>query len=239
MLLFFFHLCSSTWSLWQIRLQQHLVLYTLEKQTLKQRDLTLQRTVKTRVCYDCCSPHFIFSEVMCGFLILLLFVFLSLVKDMASLERNAQSGLLPERERIKNHTSLHPQTEKEDVSPLGNLCGSSPNQEKVARLSFYTSYKAQSYLSSCSYSNILSLLFFFVLFFVVALAQRVCRVRLVRTFWRTWSSALHHKWREEDRSRAIGFLAVQSTQRRALEYWKACILNIKKTLFFFMMTAAS
>lgn len=89
--------------------------------------------------------------------------FFSLVKDMASLERNAHNGLLPERERIKSHTSLHPQTEKKDVSPLGNLCGSCPNQEKVARLSFYTSYKpqAQSYLSSCAYSNIFSLLFFF------------------------------------------------------------------------------
>lgn len=73
---------------------------------------------------------------------------------------------------------------------------------------------------------------FFVFYSVVALAQHVCRVRLVRKFWRTWSSALHDKRREEDRSRAVGLLAVQSTQRRALEYWKACILNIK-TVFSF------
>lgn len=77
------------------------------------------------------------------------------------------------------------------------------------------------------------------LFFFLALAQRVCRLRLMRMFWSKWSSALHHKRREEDRLQAAGYLAVQSTQRRALEHWRACILNIKQTLSIFIPIAAS
>ncbi|XP_044028465.1 protein SFI1 homolog isoform X3 [Siniperca chuatsi] len=54
-----------------------------------------------------------------------------------------------------------------------------------------------------------------------AVAQRACHLRLVIMCWSKWSSALHCKRSEEDRLQAAGHLAVQSTQRRALERWRA------------------
>lgn len=73
---------------------------------------------------------------------------------------------------------------------------------------------------------------------LILLAQRLCHLRLVRMFWNKWSSALHHKQREENRWHAAGHWAVQSTQRKALEHWKACILNMKQTLFYFHATCS-
>ncbi|XP_035517407.1 protein SFI1 homolog isoform X2 [Morone saxatilis] len=56
-----------------------------------------------------------------------------------------------------------------------------------------------------------------------AVAQRAYHLHLVTTCWSKWSHALHRKWSEEDRLQAAGHLAVQSTQRRALERWKAYV----------------
>lgn len=56
-----------------------------------------------------------------------------LVKDLASVERNTHSCLLPEGERIQSCASRYPQTEKKNITLLEKLCGLSPNQEKVTR----------------------------------------------------------------------------------------------------------
>ncbi|XP_070758707.1 protein SFI1 homolog [Enoplosus armatus] len=56
-----------------------------------------------------------------------------------------------------------------------------------------------------------------------AVAQRACHLRLVMTCWSKWSSALHRKQSADDRLQAAGHLAVQSTQRRALERWRAYV----------------
>ncbi|XP_073323532.1 uncharacterized protein sfi1 [Pagrus major] len=56
-----------------------------------------------------------------------------------------------------------------------------------------------------------------------AVAQRAYHIRLLMMCWSKWSSALHHKQSKEDRLRAAGHLAVQSTQRRALERWRAYV----------------
>ncbi|KAF7664341.1 hypothetical protein LDENG_00180090 [Lucifuga dentata] len=56
-----------------------------------------------------------------------------------------------------------------------------------------------------------------------ALAVRACHLSLLRTCWSKWCSALYHKRTEEDRLEAAGHLATQSTQRRALQQWKAYV----------------
>lgn len=66
-------------------------------------------------------------------------------------------------------------------------------------------------------------------FFFSAVAQRAYHLHLVMMCWSKWSKALHRKQSEEDRLHAAESWAVQSTQRRAVEYWRACILNIKQT----------
>ena len=58
----------------------------------------------------------------------------------------------------------------------------------------------------------------------LAVAQRACDLRLLTVCWTKWSRALHRKQSEEDLLQAAGHLAVRSTQRRALEHWRACIL---------------
>ncbi|XP_036956546.1 protein SFI1 homolog isoform X1 [Acanthopagrus latus] len=56
-----------------------------------------------------------------------------------------------------------------------------------------------------------------------AVAQRAFHLHLLTMCWSKWSSALHHKQSKEDRLRAAGYLAIQSTQRRALERWRAYV----------------
>nr|XP_020453685.1 protein SFI1 homolog [Monopterus albus] len=56
-----------------------------------------------------------------------------------------------------------------------------------------------------------------------AVAQRAGSRRLVRMCWNRWINALHHRWSEEDCLRAAGYLAIQSTKRRALEQWRAYV----------------
>ncbi|XP_070815799.1 protein SFI1 homolog [Chaetodon trifascialis] len=56
-----------------------------------------------------------------------------------------------------------------------------------------------------------------------AVAQRAYHVHLMMMCWSKWSSALHHKQNEEDRLQAAENLAIRSTQRRALEYWRAYV----------------
>ncbi|XP_030277348.1 protein SFI1 homolog isoform X2 [Sparus aurata] len=56
-----------------------------------------------------------------------------------------------------------------------------------------------------------------------AVAQHAYHLHLLTMCWSKWSSALHHKQSKEDRLRAAGHLAVQSTQRRALERWRAYV----------------
>ncbi|MEQ2157678.1 hypothetical protein GOODEAATRI_004126 [Goodea atripinnis] len=58
-----------------------------------------------------------------------------------------------------------------------------------------------------------------------AMAQRACRLRLVRKCLSEWRKALSHKQKEERRLRAADHLAVQSTRRRALGRWRVCILS--------------
>ncbi|XP_078104755.1 protein SFI1 homolog isoform X1 [Sander vitreus] len=57
-----------------------------------------------------------------------------------------------------------------------------------------------------------------------AVVQRTCALHLVMMCWSKWSSALHRKQREEDRLQAAGHLAIKSTQRRALERWRAYVM---------------
>lgn len=57
-----------------------------------------------------------------------------------------------------------------------------------------------------------------------AVAQLACHFRLMMIGWRKWRGALQRKQGQEDRLQAAGHLAIQSTQRRALERWRACIL---------------
>uniref|UniRef100_UPI0037E92037 protein SFI1 homolog n=1 Tax=Semicossyphus pulcher TaxID=241346 RepID=UPI0037E92037 len=59
-------------------------------------------------------------------------------------------------------------------------------------------------------------------------AQCACRVRLLKMCLSKWNSALHLKRSEEDRLQAAGRLAVQSTQCRALERWKAYVTLCKE-----------
>ncbi|XP_056241687.1 protein SFI1 homolog [Seriola aureovittata] len=54
--------------------------------------------------------------------------------------------------------------------------------------------------------------------------QRAYHLRLARMCWSTWRNALHRRWREEDCLQAAGQLAIQSTQRRALERWRAYVM---------------
>ncbi|XP_053172194.1 protein SFI1 homolog [Scomber japonicus] len=56
-----------------------------------------------------------------------------------------------------------------------------------------------------------------------AVAKRAIFLHLMRKTWSKWSSALHRKWGEEDRLQAAGHLARQSTQRRALQHWRAYV----------------
>lgn len=58
----------------------------------------------------------------------------------------------------------------------------------------------------------------------LAVAQLACHFRLMMIGWRKWRGALQRKQGQEDRLQAAGHLAIQSTQRRALERWRACIL---------------
>lgn len=67
-------------------------------------------------------------------------------------------------------------------------------------------------------------LLFVVRTFDLALAVHACSLSLLRMCWNKWCSALYQKRREEDCLEAAGHLATRSTQRRALERWKACIL---------------
>lgn len=61
--------------------------------------------------------------------------------------------------------------------------------------------------------------------------KRVTHLHLTRKIWNKWSSALHLKWSEEDLLEATRHLARQSTQRRALQHWRTCILNQTRFLF--------
>lgn len=74
--------------------------------------------------------------------------------------------------------------------------------------------------------------------FFSAAAQRACYLRLVRICWSNWRNALHRRWIEEERLQAAGQLAIQMTQRRALERWRACIL-INTISVIFIPAAAS
>ncbi|XP_045885080.1 protein SFI1 homolog isoform X2 [Micropterus dolomieu] len=56
-----------------------------------------------------------------------------------------------------------------------------------------------------------------------AVAQLACHFRLVMIGWRKWRGALQRKRGQEDRLQAAGHLAIQSTQRRALERWRAYV----------------
>ncbi|XP_041806379.1 protein SFI1 homolog isoform X2 [Chelmon rostratus] len=56
-----------------------------------------------------------------------------------------------------------------------------------------------------------------------AVAQRAYHLHLVMMCWSKWSKALHRKQSEEDRLHAAESWAVQSTQRRAVEYWRAYV----------------
>ncbi|XP_029357539.1 protein SFI1 homolog isoform X2 [Echeneis naucrates] len=57
--------------------------------------------------------------------------------------------------------------------------------------------------------------------------QLSCYLHLVRRCWSIWRNALQSKWRNEDRMHAAGQLAIQSTQRRALEHWKTYVVLCK------------
>lgn len=59
----------------------------------------------------------------------------------------------------------------------------------------------------------------------LAAAQHACSLRLGRNCWSKWRNALNQRLTEEIRLQAASHLAVRSTQRRALEHWKACILT--------------
>ncbi|KAI9515134.1 hypothetical protein NQZ68_028000 [Dissostichus eleginoides] len=55
-------------------------------------------------------------------------------------------------------------------------------------------------------------------------SRRAFDLRLMRTCWSEWSSALDRKRNEEERLQTAEHLAIRSTQRRTLERWRACIL---------------
>ncbi|KAM9361287.1 protein SFI1 homolog [Symphorus nematophorus] len=57
-----------------------------------------------------------------------------------------------------------------------------------------------------------------------AVAQHAYHLRLVMMCWSKWNSELHRKQSAEERLEAAGHLAVQSTQRRALERWRAYVM---------------
>ncbi|XP_028260990.1 protein SFI1 homolog isoform X2 [Parambassis ranga] len=57
-----------------------------------------------------------------------------------------------------------------------------------------------------------------------AVAQRACRLLLLRKCWSKWSNALDGKHAKETRLQAADCLAAQCIQRRALEHWKAYVV---------------
>lgn len=92
-------------------------------------------------------------------------------------------------------------------------------------------YRLYTFYTVTTFSLTIPLIWFFLL----AVAQHAYYLHLVRMCWSKWSSVLHHRWTEEQRLQASSHLAKQSTQRRALERWKACILlkqNINKSFLF-------
>ncbi|XP_067443281.1 protein SFI1 homolog isoform X2 [Thunnus thynnus] len=61
-----------------------------------------------------------------------------------------------------------------------------------------------------------------------AVAKRATDLHLTRKCWSKWCSALHRKWSEEERSQAAGHLARRSTQRRALQHWRAYVTSCRE-----------
>lgn len=96
-------------------------------------------------------------------------------------------------------------------------------------LTFNTNYMLIYTRSHSLATHALFLFSFFLSFCLfLALAQHVCHLQSMRTFWNKWRSSLHHKRREEDCLLTATNFDTEATQRRAPDHWSACIQNIKK-----------
>ncbi|XP_040015533.1 protein SFI1 homolog [Xiphias gladius] len=100
------------------------------------------------------------------------------------------------------HTASCCQKEKESKASL----------HFILRLKRKTFYQWMGYVSCCQTKRKSQ-----------GAAQNASYLRLVRMCWSNWSNALHRRWSEEDRLQAAGKLGRQSTQRRALERWRAYV----------------
>ncbi|XP_071349920.1 protein SFI1 homolog [Trachinotus anak] len=101
------------------------------------------------------------------------------------------------------HTASHCQKKKESKASL----------HFILKLKRKTFHQWMGYVSSCQTKRKSQ-----------AAVQRACNLRLARMCWSIWRNALHRRWSEEDRLQAAGQLAIQSTQRRALERWRAYVM---------------
>ncbi|XP_035488730.1 protein SFI1 homolog isoform X2 [Scophthalmus maximus] len=134
-------------------------------------------------------------------------------QDLHTLEEQAlkQRALASQRtawlQWKKMHTDFRCQKEKESKASL----------HFVLRLKRKTLEQWMSYVPCCQTKRKSQ-----------AAAQRACYLRLVRICWSNWRNALHRRWIEEERLQAAGQLAIQMTQRRALERWRAYVTLCKE-----------
>nr|XP_019957143.1 PREDICTED: protein SFI1 homolog [Paralichthys olivaceus]XP_019957144.1 PREDICTED: protein SFI1 homolog [Paralichthys olivaceus] len=129
-------------------------------------------------------------------------------QDLYTLEEQTvkQQALILKRRAWLQWTEMHVafrcQTEKESRASL----------HFILKLKRNTLRQWTSYVSFCQTKRSSQ-----------AAAHRACYLRLVKMCWSNWRKALHRRWSEEERLQAAGQLAIQSTQRRALERWRTYV----------------